>query len=128
MIQPLSITSGAQTQLQQSAKPADEKSLKAAHDFEAIFIRKILSGLEKTANGGESGGLNAGGSTYGSMMVGALADAIANSGGLGLAREIANELGTSQKNSAPEGLKPAQTNSSQVSVELTAHRKQSSSK
>ena len=48
--------------------PVDPKALKAAKDFEAIFLRTLLSSLEKTTsiNGGASKPTT-GQSTYGSM-------------------------------------------------------------
>ena len=73
--------------------PVDPKALKAAKDFEAIFLRTLLSSLEKTTS--MSGGANkptTGASTYGSMVVGALADNISGSGGIGLAGIVAKSL------------------------------------
>ena len=75
--------------------PVDPKALKAAKDFEAIFLRTLLSSLEKTTS--MSGGANkptTGQSTYGSMVVGALADNISGSGGIGLADIVAKSLST----------------------------------
>ncbi len=73
--------------------PVDPKALKAAKDFEAIFLRTLLSSLEKTTsiNGG-AGKPTTGQSTYGSMVVGALADNISASGGIGLADIVAKSL------------------------------------
>ena len=77
----------------QAETPVDPKALKAAKDFEAIFLRTLLSSLEKTTS--MSGGANkpsTGASTYGSMVVGALADNISSSGGIGLAGIVAKSL------------------------------------
>ncbi len=73
--------------------PVDPKALKAAKDFEAIFLRTLLSSLQKTTslNGGASKPTT-GQSTYGSMVVGALADNISSSGGIGLADIVAKSL------------------------------------
>ena len=73
--------------------PVDPKALKAAKDFEAIFLRTLLSSLEKTTsiNGGAAKPTT-GQSTYGSMVVGALADNISGSGGIGLADIVAKSL------------------------------------
>ncbi|MES1189405.1 MAG: hypothetical protein ABUL60_36650 [Myxococcales bacterium] len=72
--------------------PVDPKVLKAAKDFEAIFLRTLLSSLEKTTSISGGGKLNTGQSTYGSMVVGALADNISGSGGIGLADIVAKSL------------------------------------
>ena len=72
--------------------PVDPKALKAAKDFESIFLRTLLSSLEKTTSISGGGKLNTGQSTYGSMVVGAMADNISNSGGIGLADIVAKSL------------------------------------
>jgi Rod binding domain-containing protein len=73
------------------AEPVDAKALQAAKDFEAIFLRTLLSSLEKTTS--ISGGKpNTGQSTYGSMVVGALADKVSAGGGIGLADIVAKSL------------------------------------
>jgi Rod binding domain-containing protein len=86
--------------------PVDPKALKAAKDFEAIFLRTLLSSLEKTTsiNGGAAKPTT-GQSTYGSMVVGALADNISGSGGIGLADIVAKSLSAHMNVAAP-GSKP----------------------
>lgn len=76
-----------------AAEPVDPKALQAAKDFESIFLRTLLSSLEKTTsiNGG-AGKLSTGQSTYGSMVVGALADQVSAGGGIGLADIVAKSL------------------------------------
>jgi Rod binding domain-containing protein len=76
------------------AEPIDPKALKAAKDFEAIFLRTLLSSLEKTTAVSSGGKLSTSQSTYGSMVVGALADNISGSGGIGLAEIVARSLST----------------------------------
>lgn len=76
----------------QQAEQVDPKALKAAKDFEAIFLRTLLSSLEKTTSATGSGKLNTGQSTYGSMVVGAMADQISGTGGIGLAEVVARSL------------------------------------
>lgn len=67
-----------------------DKARKAAQDFEAIFVRQLLAPLEKAQGfGGKS---DTGHQIYGSLMVGALADAATRGQGLGLADLIANAL------------------------------------
>jgi flagellar protein FlgJ len=81
------------------ADAVDPKVLKAARDFEAIFIRQMLKSVEKTAAAGAGTTASPGESTYGSMVVGALSDAVSNAGGLGLADVIAKSV-------ARAGVKP----------------------
>jgi flagellar protein FlgJ len=69
----------------QKAEPTPERK-KAAREFEAIFIRQLLSSLEKSS--GLSGGESSGGAVFRSMMVGALADTAAEGGGIGLSELI----------------------------------------
>ena len=74
------------------AEPVDPKALQAAKDFEAIFLRTLLSSLEKTTSLSGGGKLNTGQSTYGSMVVGALADKVSAGGGIGLADIVAKSF------------------------------------
>jgi Rod binding domain-containing protein len=73
-----------------------QEILKAAREFESIFLRSLLAPLEKTTQVGKSGSLSAGQSAYGSMVVGAMADTLSNVGGIGLAEVIARALNGSQ--------------------------------
>jgi flagellar protein FlgJ len=58
---------------------------KAARDFEAIFLRQLMSSLETSGGlGGDSGG----GQVFRSMMVSALADTASEGGGIGLSELI----------------------------------------
>jgi Rod binding domain-containing protein len=76
-----------------AADQVDPKALQAAKEFEAIFLRTLLSSLEKTTSvAGGGGKLNTSQSTYGSMVVGALADKISSTGGIGLADIVAKSL------------------------------------
>lgn len=75
--------------------PADPRIKKAAQDFEAIFVRQMLKSVEKTTAAGAGTQATAGESTYGSMVVGALADSISKAGGLGLADVISQSLARS---------------------------------
>jgi Rod binding domain-containing protein len=83
--------------LQGAAQPpqsdqVDPRALKAAKDFEAIFLRTLLSSLEKTTSMSGAGKPTTGQSTYGSMVVGAMADQISGTGGIGLAEVVAKSL------------------------------------
>ena len=64
------------------AQVTTPEQVMAAKEFEAIFIRQLLSSLEKSS--GLSGGESSGGAVFRSMMVGALADTAAEGGGIGL--------------------------------------------
>lgn len=80
---------GAATEAKDS-KPKPEV-LKAAREFEAIFLRSLLSPLEKSTQlSGRS--QVAGQSAYGSMVVGALADSMSSAGGIGLTDIIAKAM------------------------------------
>jgi flagellar protein FlgJ len=63
---------------------------KVAEQFEAIFLRKLMSGLEKS--GSLSGAPSTSSQIYGSMMVGAFADKASEGGGLGLAALVLRSL------------------------------------
>ena len=83
---PLSISALTGSQQMADAKAhATPEQQKVARDFEAIFLRKLLSSMEKT---GGIGGSGSGAQVYRSMMVGALADSAAESGGIGLSDMI----------------------------------------
>ena len=58
----------------------DARLKEAAVQFEAVFVRQMLSSLEKAA-GSPMGNQSSGGSIYGSMVVSPVADAIAHAGG-----------------------------------------------
>jgi flagellar protein FlgJ len=70
----------------------DPKTLQAARDFEAIFVRQMLKSLEKTTAAGCGTQASAGEKTYGSMIVDTLSESISKAGGLGLADVIARSL------------------------------------
>jgi Rod binding domain-containing protein len=90
---PVSSLSALQDAGAAQPKPeVDPKALKAAKDFEAIFLRTLLSSLEKTTSTSGGGKLNTSQSTYGSMVVGAMADQISGTGGIGLAEVVAKSL------------------------------------
>ncbi len=63
----------------------------ASHQFEAILLARILKGLERTTHVTRQP-LLGGGGQYGSMMVEALSDAIARSGGIGLGATLERGL------------------------------------
>ena len=61
---------------------------KAAQDFEAVFVRQLLTAAKFGGDKGSSG--------YGAMAVDALASGIQTSGGLGLAAAIEKSLATQE--------------------------------
>jgi flagellar protein FlgJ len=79
-----SLTAGQQKADTVEATPEQRK---AARDFEAIFLRQMLSGLEKGSGLAGTDKSN-GAQIFGSMMVGALADTAAEGGGIGLSELI----------------------------------------
>jgi len=74
------------------ADAPDPNVLKAAKDFEAIFVRQMLKSLEKTTAAGGNTKPTAGQSTYGSMIVDTLSESISKGGGLGLADVVARSM------------------------------------
>jgi Rod binding domain-containing protein len=107
MTLPLSAISGSHgAGATKTAEVVDPKALKAARDFEAIFLRSLLSSLEKTTAVSGGGKLNTSQSTYGSMVVGALADNISGSGGIGLADVIAKSLSAAHVDPSAEPKPP----------------------
>jgi peptidoglycan hydrolase FlgJ len=75
-----------------TASSGDDPRLKeAAVQFEAVFVRQMLSCLEKAA-GSPMGNQTSGGSIYGSMVVNSVADAVAHAGGLGLSSMLMKSL------------------------------------
>jgi flagellar protein FlgJ len=74
-----------------AAGGAKPEVAKAAREFEAIFLRQMLTSLQKASRMGNSES-SSGGEVYGSMMVGALADAVAAAGGIGLAKYVTTTL------------------------------------
>jgi Rod binding domain-containing protein len=83
----------------------DPEKLRLAKEFEQIFIRKMLSSLEKSGrNAGGASSSSASGDAYGSMVVSALAEAVSKGGGIGLAEVIARAA--SREDHAPAGASP----------------------
>lgn len=78
------VHSGAE--LGKKAQPVDPQ-LKAAQEFEAVFISEILkhSGVNKTS---QSFGGGAGEEAFSSMLTDAYATAIVDAGGIGLTEQI----------------------------------------
>jgi peptidoglycan hydrolase FlgJ len=83
---PLTIGSLTPGQQKPDATAATPEQRKAARDFEAIFLRQMLSTLEKGSS--VSGSQSSGGAVFRSMMVSALADTAAEGGGIGLSEVI----------------------------------------
>jgi Rod binding domain-containing protein len=77
-------------------EPADaaqkQKLAEATRQFESVLIRQMLTSLEKTTQLSGSKNMLGGQSAYSSMMVDALSDAIAQAGGLGLAKTLDSML------------------------------------
>ncbi len=76
-----------------SASENNQTINRAAVQFERMLLRTMLSQLEKSAHLGAKGSAASGGSSvYSTMVVDALADAVANAGGIGLAEKIADSM------------------------------------
>ena len=87
--------------------PTDPAVLKAAKDFESIFVRQMLKSLEKTTAAGAGTKASPGQSTYGSMIVDTLSESISAAGGLGLADVIAKSMMGSHP--TPNALAPGES-------------------
>lgn len=72
--------------------PTDPEVLKAAREFEAIFLRTLLGPLEKSTQLGSKSSMSAGQSAFGGMVVSAMAESVSSVGGIGLADVIARAL------------------------------------
>ena len=75
----------------EAASPPLGKGEKAARDFEAILLTSLLDSLQKTFSG-ETEDSTLGASDYRLMGTQAMASAIADRGGIGIARLILNHL------------------------------------
>jgi Rod binding domain-containing protein len=73
-----------------SAK-AVTKNVKAARDFEALLLTPVLDALQKTF-GGDEDAKTTGASDYHALGTQALAQSIASSGGIGIAKMILSHL------------------------------------
>ncbi len=101
---PTSISGLTAAQQMADAKAhATPEQLKVARDFEAIFMRQLLSSMEKT---GGMGGSGTGAGVYRSMMVGAIADSAAEGGGIGLSDMILEAMLKAQGVGAPAPPEP----------------------
>lgn len=69
------------------------EAAQAAQQFEAVFLRQLLSSVEKSST--LSGGTETQSAVVGSMLTGALSDHMSSSGGLGLSEVILRAMLTS---------------------------------
>jgi Rod binding domain-containing protein len=88
-----------------------EKIQRAARDFETVFLRQMLVSLERTTKVGDKGPNLAGQQAYGSMIVEAVADAVAQAGGIGLGSVLAKALITKSGAGDPTADAAESTNS-----------------
>ncbi len=84
----------------------DPSLLKAAKEFESIFVRQMLKSLEKTTAAGGNAKATAGQSTYGSMIVDSLSESISKGGGIGLADVVARSMMAAHPVSKPASSAP----------------------
>lgn len=73
--------------------PKDAARVEAARKFEAVLIRQLLSVMRSTAKSGGMMGSEGASGQYTSMFDEAIADKLAESGGIGLASHIVESLG-----------------------------------
>jgi Rod binding domain-containing protein len=72
--------------------PADQTRYKTALSFERQFVEQLTEQLTATAQPAGDEGSSGASKSYQQMMPGILADSIMQSGGLGLARTIAQSM------------------------------------
>jgi len=82
------------------------EAAQAAQQFEAVFLRQLLSSVEKSST--LSGGTETQSAVVGSMLTGALADHMSSSGGLGLSEVILRAMLSSLPD-APAGSESSTT-------------------
>jgi Rod binding domain-containing protein len=104
MIQPLSLArspveevkelgrSGPSGRVTTGGAREESGAAQAAQQFEAVLVRMMLEPLQKTTQLSKSQLGSSGGGAYASMIVDALADALAASGGVGLAPLVEKAL------------------------------------
>jgi Rod binding domain-containing protein len=100
-----SLTPSAQAVDAQATGPNFQER-EALKQFEAIFLRQLLGSLEKAGTFAGKKGPSSGSALYGSMMVGAMADAAADAGGIGLVtlfQDTLQRAAASTASSEPHG-------------------------
>jgi flagellar protein FlgJ len=93
---------------------------KAAQEFEAIFLRKMLACMEKSTKPGGPGPSSGAGDAYSSMIVGALADAVAAAGGIGLGQSLLHSLEGAQANQHAPPSQPPETSATDAPIQGSA--------
>jgi Rod binding domain-containing protein len=96
----MNITLAATSSALTASSPPDAKSVakniakneKAARDFEALLLTPVLDSLQKTFAGDSEDSKTPGASDYRQMGSQALAQAIADRGGIGIARLVLRHL------------------------------------
>jgi Rod binding domain-containing protein len=116
----LSVASNAKSEQSSKIDKAESKRLDdAARQFEAVFLRQMLSCLERTTS--VQGGKEAGSNLYGSMMVDAVADAVSRAGGIGLGTMLAKSVAPQlvHQVAVPSGASMKQSNVEQAVASAT---------
>ena len=76
----------------ESAHPPQDKTVRAAHDFEAFLLTSLLGPLERSFSAVPGEPAMAGGDNYQYLGVQALAAGLAKSGGIGIADLLIRQL------------------------------------
>jgi Rod binding domain-containing protein len=120
----LTLNPAAERPAPTQAHKATPAELKAAREFEAIFLRKMLACMEKSSKVDAKGSLSSSADAYSSMIVGALADAVAAAGGIGLGESILRSIQTPNAASSKaesSDVEPPPTSPVQGSEPRTVH-------
>ena len=88
-------------------KEASAAERHAAQEFEAIFLRKMLASMDKSSQMGGSKQASGAADGYSSMVVGALADAVAAAGGIGLRDSLLRSIEGSASSPTSKTTPPA---------------------
>ncbi len=83
------------------AAKAVAKSDKAARDFEALLLTPVLESLQKTFSATESDTQSVGADDYRRMSIQALGQAIADRGGIGIAKLLRQHLQEQPREPSP---------------------------
>jgi peptidoglycan hydrolase FlgJ len=91
---------------------AHPEAASAARQFEAVFLRQLMSCVEKS--GGLGKGSETQGAVVGSMVVGALSDEMSSAGGIGLSDVVLRAMLQNEPTPAANAAQNASTSDSQA--------------
>ncbi|MDB4973014.1 MAG: Rod binding protein [Myxococcaceae bacterium] len=90
-----------QAATQRAEDPADKSRIEAAKKFEAVLMHQLLSVMRQSAKSGGMGGSEGASGQYTAMFDEAIADKMAEGGGIGLSRTLIEAMGGSAESARP---------------------------